>query len=275
VAFFLAFAIKIPVFPLHTWQPDTYTGAPAAGSMLLAGIMLKMGIYGMIRWMIPICHDAVQEYANVAIILAVTGIVYASVIAIRQSDLKRLVAYSSIAHVGLIAAGVFALTPHALEGAVLQMVSHGINIVGLFIVIDLIEKRTGTRTISELGGIALKAPRLAAIFMVILLASIALPLTNGFVGELLLLLGLFEYSKIFAAIAGLTIIFSAVYMLWMYQRTMLGNTNEFTAQISDLSWGEMAVFVPLVIMIFWIGLFPGLFLDVALPDVLQILNYTK
>jgi NADH-quinone oxidoreductase subunit M len=275
VAFFLAFAIKIPVFPLHTWQPDTYTGAPAAGSMLLAGIMLKMGIYGMIRWMIPICHDAMQEYANVAIILAVTGIVYASIIAIRQSDLKRLVAYSSIAHVGLIAAGVFALTPHALEGAVLQMVSHGINIVGLFIVIDLIEKRTGTRTIRELGGIALKAPRLAAIFMVILLGSIALPLTNGFVGEFLLLLGLFEYSKIFAAIAGLTIIFSAVYMLWMYQRTMLGNTNEFTAQISDLSWGEMAVFVPLVIMIFWIGLFPGLFLDLALPDVLQILNYTK
>jgi NADH-quinone oxidoreductase subunit M len=199
----------------------------------------------------------------------------ASIIAIRQRDLKRLVAYSSIAHVGLIAAGVFALTPHALEGAVLQMVSHGINIVGLFIVIDLIEKRTGTRTISELGGIALKAPRLAAIFMVILLGSIALPLTNGFVGEFLLLLGLFEYSKIFAAIAGLTIIFSAVYMLWMYQRTMLGNTNEFTAQISDLSWGEMAVFVPLVIMIFWIGLFPGLFLDLALPDVLQILNYTK
>jgi NADH-quinone oxidoreductase subunit M len=275
VAFFLAFAIKIPVFPFHTWQPDTYAGAPAAGSMLLAGIMLKMGVYGMIRWMIPICHQAVQQYAPVVIILSITGIVYASVIAIRQSDMKRLVAYSSIAHVGLIAAGVFALNPHAMEGAVIQMVSHGINIVGLFIAIDFIEQRTGTRTISELGGIAQKAPRLALFFMIVLLGSIALPLTNGFVGEFLLLLGLFEYSMVFAAIAGLTIIFSSVYMLWMYQRTMFGKANEITGQITDLSWSEMALFFPLAIMIFWIGLFPGLFLDVALPDVLQILNFTK
>ncbi len=274
-AFFLAFAIKIPIFPLHTWQPDTYTVAPAAGSMLLAGIMLKMGIYGMIRWMIPICHQAVQQFAPVVIILSITGIIYASVIAIRQSDMKRLVAYSSIAHVGLIAAGVFALTPWAMEGAVIQMVSHGINIVGLFIVIDLIEQRTGSRTIGELGGIALKAPRLAAVFMIILLGSIALPLTNGFTGEFLLLLGLFEYSKIFAAIAGVTIIFSAVYMLWMYQRTMLGKTSEATEKISDLSLAETVIFIPLVIMIFWIGIFPGLFLDIALPDVMQILNFIK
>jgi NADH-quinone oxidoreductase subunit M len=274
-AFFLAFAIKIPVFPFHTWQPDTYAGAPAAGSMLLAGIMLKMGVYGMIRWLIPICHLAVQQYAPVVIILSITGIVYASVIAIRQSDMKRLVAYSSIAHVGLIAAGVFALNPHAMEGAVIQMVSHGINIVGLFIAIDFIEQRTGTRTISVLGGIALKAPRLAIFFMIMLLGSIALPLTNGFIGEFLLLLGLFEYSMVFAAIGGLTIIFGAVYMLRMYQRTMLGQTNEVTGQIADLSWPEMAVFFPLAIMIFWIGLFPGLFLDVALPDVLQILNFIK
>jgi len=147
--------------------------------------------------------------------------------------------------------------------------------VGLFIVIDLIEQRTGSRTIDELGGIALKAPRLAAVFMIILLGSIALPLTNGFTGEFLLLLGLFEYSKIFAAIAGVTIIFSAVYMLWMYQRTMLGKTSEATEKISDLSLAETAIFIPVVIMIFWIGIFPGLFLDVALPDVMQILNYIK
>jgi NADH-quinone oxidoreductase subunit M len=275
LAFFLAFAIKIPVFPFHTWQPDTYAAAPAAGSMLLAGIMLKMGIYGMIRWMIPICHDAVQEWGGIAMILAVTGIVYASLIAIRQSDMKRLVAYSSIAHVGLIAAGVFTLTTYALQGAVIQMVSHGINIVGLFYVIDLIEQRTGSRTIGELGGIALRAPRLAAFFMIILLGSVALPLTNGFIGEFLLLLGLFEYSAVFAAVAGLTIIFSAVYMLWMYQRTMLGKTSEMTENIRDLSWTEMAVLIPLVVMIFWIGLFPGLFLDVALPDVVVILNYIR
>ena len=275
LAFFLAFAVKIPIFPFHTWQPDTYAGAPATGSMLLAGIMLKMGIYGMIRWMIPICHNAIQQWGGVAMILAITGIVYASLIAIKQSDMKQLVAYSSIAHVGLIAAGVFSLTTLAMQGAVIQMVSHGINIVGLFIVIDLIEQRTGTRTVSELGGIALKAPRLAVFFMIILLGSIALPLTNGFIGEFLLLLGIFAYSKLISAIAGLTIIFSAVYMLWMYQRTMLGKTNEFTENIRDLSWTEMATLIPLVIMIFWIGLFPGLFLDMALPDVQKILWFTK
>jgi NADH-quinone oxidoreductase subunit M len=275
LAFFLAFAVKIPIFPFHTWQPDTYSGAPATGSMLLAGIMLKMGLYGMIRWMIPICNDAVQEWGGVAMILAITGIVYASLIAIRQNDMKRLIAYSSIAHVGLIAAGLLSLTTYAMQGAVIQMVSHGINIVGLFIIIDLIEQRTKTRNISNLGGIARTAPRLAIFFMLFLLASIALPLTNSFVGEFLLLLGLFEYSAIFAAVAGLTIIFSAVYMLWMYQRTMLGKANEFTENIHDLTWTEMAALVPLVVMVFWIGMFPGLFLNVALPDVMQILNYTK
>ena len=275
LAFFLAFAVKIPVFPFHTWQPDTYAGAPATGSMLLAGIMLKMGIYGMIRWMIPICHDALYQWGEVAMILAITGIVYASLIAIRQSDMKRLVAYSSIAHVGLIAAGVLSLTAYAMQGAVIQMISHGINIVGLFIVIDLIEQRTGTRNISDLGGIALKAPRLAAFFMIILLGSVALPLTNGFVGEFLLLLGIFEFSAIFAGVAGLTIIFSAVYMLWMYQRTILGKSNEFTENLRDLTWIETGALIPLVVMIFWIGMFPGLFLDIALPDVQQILSFTR
>jgi NADH-quinone oxidoreductase subunit M len=272
-AFFIAFAIKIPVFPFHTWQPDTYSTAPAPGSMLLAGIMLKMGLYGMIRLLVPVCPEAVQLHAPLVMTLVIAGIVYASIIAIRQGDLKRLVAYSSIAHVGLIAAGVFALTPHALEGAVIQMVSHGINIVGLFILIELIELRTGTRNIAGLGGIARKAPRLAVFFMIIMLGSVALPLTNGFVGEFLLLLGIFEYSKVAAAIAGLTIIFSAVYMLWMYQRVMFGNTNDITENITDLSWREMAALIPLVVMIFWIGLAPGLFLDLSLPDVMQILNH--
>ncbi|MEI6172934.1 MAG: NADH-quinone oxidoreductase subunit M [Bacteroidota bacterium] len=275
LAFFLAFAIKIPIFPFHTWQPDTYAASPPAGSMLLAGIMLKMGIYGMIRWMIPICHDALHQWGVVAMILAITGILYASLIAIRQNDMKRLVAYASIAHVGLIAAGLFTLTTYAMQGVVIQMVSHGINIVGMFIIIDYIEQRAGSRNIGDLGGIALKAPRLAIFFMIMLLASVALPLTNGFVGEFLLLLGIFEYSVVFAAVAGLTIILSAVYMLWMYQRTMLGKVNEFTENIRDLTWPEMAALVPLVVMVFWIGLFPGLFLNVALPDVMQILNFTK
>ena len=272
LAFFIAFAIKIPLFPFHTWQPDTYAESPATGSMLLAGIMPKMGIYGMIRWMIPICHEALQQWGSVAVIPAITGIVYASLIAIRQNDLKRLVAWSSIAHVGLITAGVLILSEKAMTGAVIQMVSHGINIVGLFIVIDFIEGRTKTRSIGDLGGIASKAPRMAVFFMIILLGSIALPLTNGFIGEFLLLLGLFEYNMVVAAIAGMTVIFSAVYMLWMYQRTMLGKTNALTSGIKDLTWLEMAALLPLVIMIFWIGLYPSFFLDIAWPDVKQILN---
>jgi NADH-quinone oxidoreductase subunit M len=275
LAFFVAFAIKIPVFPFHTWQPDTYTTSPATGSMLLAGIMLKMGIYGMIRWMIPICHQTLQQWGSIAVILAITGIVYASLIALRQDDLKRLVAWSSIAHMGLITAGVLILSQKATTGAVIQMVSHGINIVGLFIVIDFIEHRTKTRSIAELGGIATRAPRLAIFFMIILLASIALPLTNGFVGEFLLLLGLFENNTVFAAIAGLTMIFGAVYMLWMYQRTMLGKTNELTGAIPDLTRTEMATLIPLVVLIFWIGLYPSFFLDIVLPDVQQILRFMR
>ncbi len=274
-AFFLAFAVKIPVFPFHTWQPDTYVTAPAPGSMLLAGIMLKMGLFGLIRWLLPVCPDAVRFFAPWAMGLAVTGVVYGSLIAIRQDDLKRLIAWSSIAHVGLITAGIFSLTIQAMQGAVIQMVSHGINITGLFLAAMVIEQRTGTRSIAQLGGIARQAPRLAVLFMILLLGSIALPLTNGFVGEFLLLIGIFEYSWIAAAVAGLTVIFSAVYMLWMYQRTMLGPAGPASAEVSDLSWREAAVFFPLVILVLWIGIAPGMFLDVTVQDVVLILNHFK
>jgi len=272
LAFFLAFAIKMPVFPFHTWQPDTYTESPGAGTMLLSGIMLKMGIYGVIRLLVPVCREALQQYGSIAVILSIIGIVYASLIAIRQDDMKRLVAYSSIAHVGLIAAGVFVLNLKTTEGAVIQMISHGINIVGLFIIIDYIQERVNTRKISELGGIAGKAPRLAIFFMIILLGSVALPLTNGFIGEFLLLLGLFEYNVVFAVIAGLTVIFSAVYMLWMYQRTMFGKLNTVTENMTDLTIPEMLSLVPLVIIIFWIGIFPGMFLQTVNMDILQIIS---
>jgi NADH-quinone oxidoreductase subunit M len=262
-AFFLAFAIKIPVFPFHTWQPDTYSVSPPAGTMLLAGIMLKMGIYGILRWMVPVIPDAVQQFGFIAIILALVGIVYASVIALRQQDMKRLVAYSSIAHVGLISAGAISLNIVAMNGAVIQMLSHGINIVGLFIIIDLIEERTGTRVIANLGGLAAKTPRLALFFMIFLLASIALPLTNGFVGEFMLLTGLFSVHWAYAAVGGLTVIFSAVYMLWMYQRVMLGSGegSTVTGEIRDLGTKEMLLLLPLVIMIFWIGIYPEPFLN--------------
>jgi len=272
LAFFLAFAIKIPIFPFHTWQPDTYTEAPAGGTMLLAGIMLKMGIYGLIRFLLPICPIAVKEWGWIALTLSVTGIIYASIIAIRQSDMKRLIAYVSIAHVGLISAGVFALTQKALEGAVIQMVSHGINITGLFIIISLIEKRMKTREISQIEGMATRAPWLAALFMILLLGSIGLPLTNGFIGEFLLLLGIFETNIWMAAIAGLTIIFSAVYMLWMYQRTMLGKPGEVSQGIRDISLTEAIPLVPIVVMVIWIGIFPSFFLNLAEPAIRDIMN---
>ncbi|MCX6249713.1 MAG: NADH-quinone oxidoreductase subunit M [Bacteroidetes bacterium] len=274
-AFFLAFAIKIPVFPFHTWQPDTYTESPAGGTMLLSGIMLKMGIYGLIRFLLPICYGVLKDWGMVAMIMAVAGIIYASVIALRQNDMKRLVAWSSIAHVGLITAGIFTLTIKAMEGAVIQMISHGINIVGLFIILDIIERRMKTRKISELGGIANGAPWLAVSFMIILLGVVALPSTNGFIGEFLLLFGLFEYNYIIAGIAGLTIIFTAIYMLRMFQRAMLGEKNELTAAFTDLTMAETITLVPVIIMILWIGLFPGFFLQLAEPAIKDILMFTR
>jgi NADH-quinone oxidoreductase subunit M len=272
LALFLAFAIKIPIFPFHTWQPDTYTTSPYQGSMLLAGIMLKMGIYGILRLMIPLCPDALNEWGWLAILLSVTGIVYASIIAIRQDNLKRLLAYASIAHVGLIAAGTFVLNEHGIRGATLQMISHGINVVGLFAMFEMIQIRFKTRKISELGGIAIKAPIMAAFFMIFILATAALPLTNGFVGEFLLLLGVFKHNPWVSAIAGLSIIFTAVYLLWMNQKVMFGKPTEMQQEITDLDAREILLLSPLVVMIFWIGIYPATFLRIAEPALMKILG---
>jgi NADH-quinone oxidoreductase subunit M len=267
---FLAFAIKIPVFPFHTWQPDTYVTSPMPGTILLAALMSKMGLYGMIRWLVPVVPATISHYGMIVMILTVAGILYASVIAIRQGELKRFAAYASLAHVGLVAAGILSLSMRAMEGAVIQMVSHGINITGLFLIIWMIEKRVRTREIASLGGLVSSAPWLSAFFMVILLANIALPLTNGFIGEFLLLLGIFEYSKLLGAFAGLTIIFGAVYMLRMYQRTALGEANDLTREIPDLTRGEVIILLPLVVMIFWIGINPSMFFHIATPAINEI-----
>lgn len=273
-AFFLAFAIKMPIFPFHTWQPDTYTVAPTQGTMLLSGIMLKMGIYGVIRWLIPIVPGALHETwgGYIAIILSIVGIVYASVIAIMQKDYKRLIAYVSIAHVGLIAAGVLTMSFEGLQGAVIQMLSHGVNVVGLFFVLDIIFNRTNTRTLSELGGIRTVAPQFATYFVIILFSSIALPLTSGFIGEFLLFVGIFNYSSWLAAISGLSIILGAVYMLRSFQISMLGPLSEKTKVFTDVSISEKAVLVPIVILIFWIGLYPKTFMDVSEPAVNSIID---
>jgi NADH-quinone oxidoreductase subunit M len=261
-AFFLAFAIKMPLFPFHTWQPDTYTEAPTAGTMLLSGIMLKMGIYGVIRWLIPNAPLGFIHWQSLVMILAVIGIVYASLIAFNQKDGKRLVAYSSIAHVGLIAAGIFAWNIQGVQGAMIQMLSHGINVIGMFFIWDIISRRLNTREISQLGGIAKVAPQFSIAFLIIVLGTVGLPLTNGFVGEFLLLNGVFQYSVIhyvnitIAAIAGLTIIFGAVYMLRMYKNVMQGETNELTATFTDISGSEKLTLAIICVLIIAIGVYP-------------------
>jgi NADH-quinone oxidoreductase subunit M len=273
-AFFFAFAVKIPLFPFHTWQPDTYTEAPPAGSMILAGVMLKMGIYGIIRLLIPLCRDVFHELQPAIIILVVTGIIYASIIVLKQNDLKRFIAWVSIAHVGLISAGALSLNEIALQGAVIQMISHGINVVGLFIIVDIIQTRFMTRNMDELGGIGRINPWLGIFFMIILLGTIALPLTNGFVGEFMLLTGLFKYNAWAAAFAGTTVIFSVVYMLRMYQKVMLGSANlEIPSGSKLLSAYELATLIPLAVMIFWIGCYPKPFISLAEPAIKNILNY--
>jgi len=262
-AIFAAFAVKMPVFPLHTWQPDTYHTAPTQGTMLLSGIMLKMGIYGVIRWLIPVVPAGVAAWGNTALVLSVIGIVYASCLAIVQKDLKRLIAYSSIAHVGLIAAGLFTMNKIGMQGAMIQMVSHGIVIVGLFYVIDIIISRTSTQEIALLGGIRNVAPIFTTVFVVIMLGSVALPLTSGFVGEFLLINSVFQYNYILGAVAGLTMILGAVYMLRSFQQTMLGETNSNTSTFADLDTTEKLVLYPIVIMIVLIGVYPAPLLKIS------------
>jgi len=280
-AFFLAFAIKMPIFPFHTWQPDTYTEAPTAGTMLLSGIMLKMGIYGVIRWLIPIAPLGVQQWGLTALTLSVIGIVYASVIAFKQKDGKRLVAYSSIAHVGLIAAALFTFynpfsgfiwSSKALQGALIQMLNHGINVVGLFFIWDIISSRLKTRELDQLGGIAKVAPKFAIAFLIIVLGTVALPLTNGFIGEFLLLNAVFQYNIWFAAFAGLTIIFGAVYMLRMYKAVMQGETNALTSTFTDISGSETLVLGIICVLIIVIGVYPQPILHLSDASVSQLIN---
>jgi len=271
-AMFIAFAVKMPVFPFHTWQPDTYTDSPTPGTMLLSGIMLKMGIYGVLRWLLPVVPQAAETWGVIAILLSVTGVVYASCIALVQKDFKRLIAYSSIAHVGLISAGIFSMNIQGLQGGMIQMISHGINVVGLFFIAEIIFSRMQTRMMNELGGIRNVAPVFATYFMIVLLASVALPLTNGFIGEFLLINGLYQFHAWTAAVAGLTIILGAVYMLVAFRKISLGETNARTSVFADLTMHEKAVLIPLVIMIFAIGVYPKPLLDIAEPSLNALLN---
>ena len=262
LAFALAFAIKVPVFPLHTWLPDAHTEAPAAGSIILAGVMLKMGTFGFIRYAMPLFPQAALDWAPVIAILGVIGIVYGSLMCMAQTDMKRLVAYSSVAHLGFVMLGLSALTAEAASGAVLQMVNHGISTGALFLIIGYLYERTHTRDLAAYGGVARVAPALAAVFLVITLSSIGLPGTNGFVGEFLILIGTFTsremHNAIPLAVVGATgVILGAVYMLWMYQRVFLGKDGKAASHgLADLSAREWATVAPLLVAIVWIGFFP-------------------
>lgn len=272
IGFFLAFAVKMPVFPFHTWQPDTYVTAPTGGTMLLSGIMLKMGVYGAVRWMMPLAPEAWHDLTPIFMVLAVTGIVYASIIAVKQTDLKRLIAYSSIAHVGLIAAGVFTWSKMGVQGSMIQMLNHGINVVGLFFIVDLIERRLDTRTLRDMGGIAKVAPRLAVLFMIIMLGAIAVPLTNGFPGEFMLLNSVWQYNQWMGAVAGLTIILGAVYMMRAYGMAMFGETNAHTARFQDLDTRETLVLGTIAALVLVLGFFPNLVLNLTNGSVDRILS---
>ena len=270
LAFFMAYAIKIPLIPFHTWQANVYQKAPTVGTMLLSGIMLKMGLYSVIRWQLPIAPLAAKEYQFVFIGLGIAGVIYGSIVALRQNNLKKLLAYSSLAHVGLIAAGTYTLSLDGLRGAVLQMIAHGFVIVGLFFAAEIIFRRFETQTISEMGGIRTQSPKFTSFFLLLVLASVALPSTFNFIGEFTVLYSLSQINIAFAILGGTTIILGAYYMLKMFQNVMLGETN--SKIFKDITWNEGMAMGIIIAVLFFFGMYPKPILDLITPSLQVILN---
>lgn len=270
--FLMAFAIKMPIFPLHTWQPDAYEQSPTPVTMVMSGVMVKMGLFGLLRWLLPLFPMAVKHFNTALVIIIVMGMIYASLIAIRQDNIKRLIAYSSIAHIGLMAAGVFTLKNVAMHGLVLQMFNHGINIVALWVVADIVERQTGVTSISGLGGVAKKAPMLAIFAVIAAFANIALPLTNAFVGEFMIFNGLYQFKPWIAALAGLSIILSAVYTLNMVKNVFFGNVASVVSGFTDISKAQAVVFVSLTFLIFAMGVYPDPFFKMIYETVGLLVN---
>jgi NADH-quinone oxidoreductase subunit M len=277
LAFAFAFAIKVPMFPLHTWLPDAHTEAPTAGSVILAAVLLKMGTYGYVRFAIPLFPEAAQKFAPLLATLAVIGIIYAALVAMVQEDVKKLVAYSSVAHLGFVMLGIFAFNVEGISGGMLQMINHGISTGALFLIVGFIYERRHTRLITDFGGLSKQMPIFATIFMIVTFSSVGLPGTNGFVGEFLVLLGAFEsHLRWWTVVATSGVILSAVYMLWVFQRVMFGELdNPKNQKLLDLNAREIGIMVPLLIMIFFMGLYPKPFIDTMEPAVKKLVSQVR
>lgn len=265
-AFTIAFAFKVPLFPFHTWLPDAHVEAPTPGSVILAGVMLKMGTYGILRLSIPLFPEAANYWSWLFMVLSLGGIIYGALVAMVQTDIKKLVAYSSVSHMGYVVLGLFALNIYGVSGGLYQMLNHGISTGALFLLVGMIYERTHSREIAKYGGLAMALPIYTIGFFIITLSSIAVPMTNGFVGEFLILMGAFSANKIFGAFAAIGVVFGAAYMLWMFKKVFWGEKGELSrgdAQhpLHDLSLREITVLVPMIVVVFWMGLFPGHFLD--------------
>jgi NADH-quinone oxidoreductase subunit M len=272
---FIAFAIKMPVFPFHTWQPSTYSMASMQGVMILAGVMTKMGIYGALRLVFPVVPQGVLYWQNTVIILCLIGVIYASVIAFRQTNLKKLIAFSSMAHISLMAAAMFAINYYAQQGLLFQVISHGVTIIALFYIVTLIEERTGTPDLSLMGGLKLRAPNLAVLLMFVMLGSIALPLTSGFIGEFLMITGLYQQSVWFAVFGGLTMILGAIYMLYAYQRVMLGDLRAGFETVADIHFYDYLFLIPLVIIIWGLGIYPQPIFNLTNGSIYTMQNFLR
>ncbi len=273
LAFFASFAVKVPMWPVHTWLPDAHVEAPTAGSVILAGVLLKMGGYGFLRFSIPMFPEASEFFSPLVFLLSVIAIIYTSLVALAQDDLKKLIAYSSVAHMGFVTIGIFTLNSQGLEGAIFQMLSHGIVSGALFLCVGVIYDRMHTREIAAYGGLVNRMPKYALVFMVFTMASVGLPATSGFVGEFLVLLGAFYYNTWLAVFAATGVVLGAAYMLYVYRRIIFGKLDkENLMSIKDLSYREIIVFAPLILLVFWMGVYPSPFLDVMSVSVENLIT---
>ncbi|CCG41352.1 NADH-quinone oxidoreductase subunit M [Magnetospirillum molischianum] len=273
MAFFASFAVKVPMWPVHTWLPDAHVEAPTAGSVILAGVLLKMGAYGFLRFSLPMLPDASVFFTPLIQVLSVVAVIYTSLVALVQEDIKKLIAYSSVAHMGYVTLGLFAMTPQGVEGALIQMLSHGVVAAALFLGVGVIYDRLHTREIARFGGLATRMPLYAAFFMLFTLASIGLPGTSGFVGEFLVLIGVFQVDRLVAVLTATGVILGAAYMLYLYRRVFFGRlVHEDLKMLPDLSAREILVFLPLAVLVIWMGVHPATFLDPMHASVAKLID---